>query len=401
MPLFAYQSMNPEGKLVRGRLRAANLADLEVRLRRIELDLVDGSPQERGKFSLGFGKVKRKDLINFCFHLEQLTSAGVPLLEGLGDLRDGATNPSFKETVADIIESIEGGMQLSAALEQHDDVFNQTFSSLIRAGEHSGTLPQVFRHLTETLKWQDELASHTKKIIMYPAMVGTVVLGVMVFLMMYLVPQLTVFIQNMGQELPLHTRLLIVVSKIFVNYWPLLLALPIGTLVAAIVAIRTSPMARYHYDQYLLRVWLIGPILHKIILARFTTFFAIMYGSGITVLECLRLSEQIANNSFVGAGVHRATQLISEGNNITDAFDQIRIFPPLVIRMLKVGESTGALESALRNAAYFYDREVKEQIGKLQTIIEPAMTVVLGLLLGWIMLSVLGPIYDTISKIKT
>jgi type IV pilus assembly protein PilC len=146
---------------------------------------------------------------------------------------------------------------------------------------------------------------------------------------------------------------------------------------------------------------MIGPVLHKIMLARFATFFAMMYGSGITILECIRLSEGIVGNRVVAAGLRRAGQLISEGQGITAAFQHTGIFPPLVIRMLKVGETTGALDGALRNVSYFYNREVKEMIEKVQAMIEPAMTVILGVMVGWIMLSVMGPIYDTISKIRT
>jgi type IV pilus assembly protein PilC len=401
MPMFAHQSMNPAGKLVRGRLLAANLADLELRLKRMELDLIDGRLAPHAGWSLGKRTVGRKELINFCFLMEQVTGSGVPVLHGLGDLRDGTDHPGFREVIADMIENIEGGMQLSAALAQHPAIFDSTFTSLIMAGEHSGTLAEVFKNLCENLKWQDELAAQTKKLLLYPALVGTVVMGVTFFLMIYLVPQLTAFIKNMGEELPIHTQLLIFVSGIFVHYWYLLLTVPLGSLIIGALLIRYSERARYKADQYKLRIWVVGPILHKIILARFVTFFAMMYGSGITVLECLRLSEGIVSNLAVAAGVRSARQMITEGHSITAAFQNTGTFPLLVIRMLKAGEATGSLDGSLRNVSYFYNREIKELIERLQSIVEPAMTVILGLLLGWIMLSVLGPIYDTISKMKT
>jgi type IV pilus assembly protein PilC len=236
---------------------------------------------------------------------------------------------------------------------------------------------------------------------MYPAFVGTIVLGVTFFLMIYLVPQLTGFIKNMGQELPFHTKALIFVSDIFVNYWYVVLAIPVLAWAGLTILIRTDPRARYKADDFKLRVWMIGPILHKIILARFATFFALMYASGITILECIRLSEQIVSNKVIEGGLQRAGRLISEGQSVTTSFQNVGIFPPLIVRMLKVGEATGSLDKALRNVSYFYNREVKESIEKVQTMIEPIMTVILGAILGWIMLSVLGPIYDTISKIKT
>jgi type IV pilus assembly protein PilC len=400
MPLYAYRAMDAAGRTLPGTMDASNGHDLEMRLHRMELDLIEFKVA-KAPLALGKRAVKRQDLINFCFHMEQMSGAGVPILEGLNDLRDSLDHPRFREIVTDLIESIEGGQQLSGALAHHADVFDHTFTSLIMAGEQSGKLADVFKNLSESLKWQDELAAQTKKIVMYPAVVGLIVTGVTFFLMIYLVPQLTSFIRNMGGELPFHTKALIFVSNIFIHYWYILLALPLVGLVVGNQWLKHSPDARYIADGYKLRVWMVGPVLRKIILARFATLFAMMYGSGITILECIRLSEGIVGNRVIAYGLRRAAQLISEGQNVTAAFQNTGIFPPLVIRMLKVGEATGSLDSALRNVAYFYNREVKEMIEKVQAMIEPAMTVILGLLLGWIMLSVLGPIYDTISTIKT
>lgn len=401
MALYSYSSMNGAGKVVTGVIDAANAADLELRLRRMDLDLIDSKPTGQRTFTFGSKKISRKDLINFCFHMEQLTAAGVSVLDGLTDLRDSLDQPRFREIVADMIEDIEGGSQLSEAMLRHPLVFDQAFSSLVTAGEQSGKLSDVFKSLSESLKWQDELASQTKKIIMYPAFVGTIVFGVTIFLMIFLVPQLTGFIKNMGQELPLHTEVLIFVSNIFINFWYVVLALPVVIYVVLKLTLKNSAKARYWADEHLLRIWLVGPVLHKIILARFVTFFALMYASGITILDCIRLSEGIVNNLHVAAGLRQVRQLISEGQGVTAAFQITGMFPPLVIRMLKVGEATGALDNALRNVAYFYNRDIEDMIERVQALIEPVMTVVLGLLLGWIMLSVLGPIYDTISKIKT
>lgn len=401
MGMFNYRAMDAEGKIVRGNMDAANTPDLELRLKRMELDLLDCSAATQKGTLLKKWPIKRQDLINFCFYMEQLTGAGVPMLEGLADLRDSTDHPRFREIVAGLIESIEGGLQLSQALALHPEVFDQTFVSLIAAGEQSGRITEVFRNLTESLKWQDELAAQTKKLLMYPAFVGTIVLGVTFFLMIYLVPQLTGFIKNMGQELPFHTKALIFVSGIFINYWYVILAVPVLTWFSLAALIRTNPRARYKADEYKLRAWMIGPILRKIILARFATFFAMMYASGITILDCLKLSEQIVANKVIEDGLHRAGQLISEGQGVTAGFENTGMFPPLVLRMLKVGEATGALDAALRNVSYFYSREVKESIEKVQAMIEPIMTVTLGILLGWIMLSVIGPIYDIISKMKT
>lgn len=399
MALFTYKAMNTGGRVVHGQIEAINLVDLEMRLQRMDMDFINGTEVRRSGLLAG-GKVPRRELINFCFHMEQLARAGVPILEALTDLRDSIEHPRFRETIAGMIESIEGGRTLSQAMADHPKAFDKVFSSLILAGENTGKLPEVLASLNESLKWEDELSSHTKKLLMYPAFVGTVVIGITIFLMMYLVPQMAGFIRNMGHALPTQTLVLFAVSSAFQNYWYLILGLPIVVAIAVKIVVETNPAARYRFDDIKLRVPVLGPILRKIILSRFASIFAMMYSSGIAVIDSIRATEEVVGNAVIRDGLKRAGQLIAEGQNITVAFQNIGLFPPLVVRMLRVGENTGALDTALLNVAYFYNRDVRESIAKAQTMIEPAMTMIMGGLLGWVMLSVLGPIYDVITKLK-
>lgn len=398
MPLHAYKAMDQAGKFVHGRMDALNLVDLEMRLRRMDLDLINGEQVKPGGF--GGSKIGRRELITFCFHLDQLTRAGVPIIESLADLRDSLENPRFREVLADLIESVEGGKTLSQALAGHPQVFDGVFVSLIRAGEETGNLPHVLHNLTESLKWQDELAAQTKKLVMYPAFLAVVVVLVTLFMMLYLVPKMVAFLKNMGQELPLHTQLLIATSNFFVNYWYLVIALPLVLAAAIAVAIRSNPEARQRFDAAQLSLPWIGEILKKIILSRFAGVFAMMYASGISVLDSIRTTQGIVGNTIIRQGLQRVEEMIGDGQNITVAFQNVGLFPPLVIRMLRVGENTGSLDTALTNVSYFYNRDVRESIARVQAMIEPAMTIIVGFILGWVMLAVLGPIYDTISKLK-
>lgn len=399
MTAFEYKAINDDGKIVLGRIDAANDSDLETRLARMGLEVIRVRPAKEGGWQFGRGKVGRQELITFTFHLEQLTRAGVPILEGLSDLRESVDNPRFREVIAALIEDIEGGKTLSEALARFPIIFNRVFTSLIKAGEQSGMLPDILRNLTESLKWLDELAAHTKKIVMYPAFVGTVVMGVMFFMMIYLVPQLTSFIASVGQELPFHTLALIAVSDFVIAYWYAILAAPPIAFFTLRYLARTNSRVRFAVDGYKLKIWPVGPIYAKILLSRFASNFALMYTAGITVLDALRTSEQLVDNKVVEEALQRVQRQIGDGVGLTTAFQNTGLFPPLVIRMLKVGENTGALDTALANVSYFYNRDVKESIERVQTMIEPALTVVLGLLLGWVMLSVLGPIYDILGKI--
>jgi type IV pilus assembly protein PilC len=309
-------------------------------------------------------------------------------------------NPRFREVVSGLIESIEGGKNLSQSLAEFPEVFSKVFVSLVRSGEQTGRLPEVLKSLSESLKWEDELAAQTKKLMMYPAFVGGIVLLVTFFLMIYLVPQMTGFIRNMGQEIPLQTVILIAVSNFFVDYWWAVLAAPFVAWFGVRFAARTYPQVAFALDRYKITMPLVGPILKKIILSRFASSFAMMYASGITVLDAVRSCEEIVGSRPIENALHSAGQQIAEGKNLTAAFQDVGLFPPLVIRMLRIGENTGALDTALLNVSYFYNREVKEAIGRVQAMIEPALTLVLGAILGWVMLSVLGPVYDTISKMK-
>jgi type IV pilus assembly protein PilC len=399
MATYAYKAMNQVGRFVHGRMDAVNLIDLEMRLKRLDLDFINGNPVKQGTM-FGGGSVSRRELINFCFHLEQLASAGVPIIEGLVDLRDSLVNPRFREVIAGLVESIEGGKTLSQAMRDHPKVFDEVFAALVRAGEDSGTLPQVLKGLVDSLKWQDELAAHTKKLVTYPAFLGIVVTAVTFFLMIYLVPKMAGFIRNMGHELPLQTKILIAVSNFFVDYWYVVLIVPVVTVLALQAVIRTNPAARRRFDGIKLRLPVVGDILRKIILSRFAGVFAMLYAAGISILDSIRITEAIVGNVVIREGLVEIGQMIGEGQQITVAFQNVGLFPPLVIRMLRVGENTGGLDTALANVGYFYTRDVRESIERAQSMIEPMMTLIVGVILGWVMLAVLGPIYDVITKLK-
>jgi type IV pilus assembly protein PilC len=399
MPLMQYKAMDERGRIATGRMEAANAADLESRLERIGLDLVNFAEAKTRSTATSGTRVPRRELISFCFQLEQLINAGVPLMEGLEDLRDSVEDRRLREVVAGMVESIEGGKNMSQAMEEFPQVFDGVFVNLVRAGEFSGQVGPVLRKITENLKWQDEQAAQVKKLLMYPAFLGLVVMLVLAFLMTYLVPQLVGFIRNMGQELPWHTQILIGISNFFVEFWWLVILSPVIAAAGIILIYNASPGFQYALDDFKLRLWVIGPILKKIILARFANYFALMYASGITVLECVRICEGLVGNKAVEEATRRAGRQIADGASISAGFESTGLFPPLVLRMLRVGESTGALDTALLNISYFYNRDIEESMQRLQAMIGPAMTVLLGAILGWVILSVLGPIYDLIGQI--
>ncbi|HYC44771.1 MAG TPA: type II secretion system F family protein [Burkholderiales bacterium] len=401
MPSFEYKAVDKTGKTVRGGLEAVNEADLELRLRRMSLDLITCKSVDRklSRFS-GGGRITRQDLINFCFDIEQMSRSGIPMLDGLRDLRNSIESPRFREVLTVMIEDMEGGKLLSQCMAGHPETFDKVFVSLVAAGEATGRLPEVFQNLAESLKWQDELASQTRRLLIYPSMVLLVVTGVVLFLLIYLVPQVTQLLKTMGIELPFQTRILIGASNLVLEWWPVLFGVPLILGIVAMIAGAQSPRLQYLWDRLKLRLPIVGSILQKIILARFATFFALMYESGITVLEAMRTSEDIVGNRVIADGLQRVGQQVSAGASLTECFHNLGIFPPLVIRMLRVGENTGALDVALRNVNYFYTRDVRESVDKALKLLEPTITLGLGVVLALIMWSVLSPVYDVLSKLK-
>lgn len=400
MPSFNYKAIDKLGRPAMGQVDALNEVDLEIRLERMGLDLITFRQAKKSTSLFNRNKVSNQDLVMFCFQLEQLTSAGVPLLECLHDLRESNPNPYFQKVLGAVSAEVEGGKMLSQALAEHPSVFSEVFVSLIDAGEQTGQLPVVFNNLFNTIRWQDELVSQTKKLLAYPAFVAVVVLGAVAFLMSYLVPQMVSFLRNMGQELPLNTKILIVISNAFVNYWWLIISVPILIFVALATIIQSNPMARYRFDMIKLNLPITGPILHKIIMARFARYFALMYQTGIPILDAIKICEKIVGNQVVADALSRAYAQINAGDSMSESFRNAGLFPPLVVRMIRVGESTGALDKSLLNISYFYDRDVNDAMQKMLKMIEPALTVLLGAILGFIMFSVLGPVYDSFSKLK-
>jgi len=399
MPFFDYRAIDQTGRSVKGVLSAVNDIDLELRLKRMGLDLITLSELSRQYAPQGRERVTRRDLVTFCIHMRYITRAGIPLLEGLRDLRDTMEKRGFRDVLTALLEDLEGSKVLSQALSAHPAVFGAVFVHSVRAGEQTGLLDAVFERLAESLKWQEEVASKAKRLMIYPALVLVVVGAAILFLLVYLVPQVLTLVETMGVQLPLPTLILMAVSSALRSYWliALLLALALGG--GLPLWVKKSEAGRDWWDRTQLRLPIIGPIVQKIVLSRFTNTLAMMYRSGVTVLDALRAGEKVAGNRVIAGGIHRAAQMIADGRGLSESFQSLALFPPLVIRMLRVGETTGALDEALDNVTFFYNREVLDSIENGLRILEPLLTAILGLLLGGILVSVLLPIYDLIGNL--
>jgi type IV pilus assembly protein PilC len=402
VPSFHYKAIDKTGQPARGGLDAVNEVDLELRLRRMGLDLITCKQVDRQTSTTlaAGGAVTRQDLVNFCFDMEQMIRSGIPLLDGLRDMRDSIDSARFREVLTIMTEDMEAGNVLSQCMATHTDVFDRVFISLIRAGEQSGQLPEIFKNLADTIRWQDELISQTRRLLMYPALTLVVVLAVMAALLIFLVPQIAQLFKSMGMELPMQTRMLLAVSGIARDFWLPILLTPVIAVITLVIVVRRSSKAAYLWDYAMLRLPIIGPIIQKIILSRFANVFGLMYRSGITVLDAIRISEEVVGNRVVADGLNRAVQQIAAGDGMTESFNNLGLFPPLVIRMLRVGEATGALDVSLANVTYFYNRDVKDSVDKGMKMLGPALTLILGGMIAFVIWAVLGPVYDILGKLK-
>lgn len=398
--VYKYKAITLEGKIRNDRIEADNLLDLEQRLGGMGLELINFSEFKGSAFSFKSKKITRKELINFSFQMQQLTKSGVTILDGLKDLSESVAEGRLREILTGLVDEIEGGKTFSQALAEFPSIFDEVYITLIRVGEESGRISEVLADLAENLKWQDEMMSHTKKIMIYPTIVSVVVLAVVSFLMVYLVPQLIPFIKDIGGEIPFHTVALIATSEFIGSYWYLVISLPVVLYIIIGNIRKRYPEFNFKIDQLKLKMILFGPLILKSNLARFSNYFAMMYSSGLTVLEALKISDKLVNNTVIAKAVVDVRQLIEEGELISSSFKTVGLFPPLVIRMLKVGENTGALDESLMNISYFYNREVKETVDKIEASLAPMLTVILGGLMLWIMIAVLGPVYDSLTKIE-
>ena len=399
MPSYTYHAINEKGRSVRGTVIADNELDLESRLKQIGLDLVEAKVAKQKKASRR-GKIKTKNLIVLCMHLEQLDRAGVPLHDALADVRDSADSPKLRDILTGVYEAVRNGTIFSEALAAYPRVFNDVFVGLIASGEKTGNLAESFTHLAEHLKWAAEIQRKIKKATRYPMVLLCVITLVISVLMVFVVPKLVDFLIAQGFSLPLHTRALIAVSWAFQNYWYLIIGLPVGTVMLLLFLYRTWEPFAYKADAMILHLPILGQVVRKIDMARFSHFFSVMFNSGIDILESLEGAKNVVHNRVLKESIDLVKTNISNGNSMTSSLRMSNQFPNLVVRMFKVGEDSGNIKEALENINFFYVREVNDAVEGMVGAIQPILTVVMGVLIFWVIAAVFGPLYESFSKIK-
>ncbi len=398
MAVFIYSALNERARTVRGTMVAENEIDLETRLKELDLDLVRYREQTK-KGGRG-SNIKLKDMIILCLHLEQLCRAGVPIHEGLGDVRDSTDSVKLRDVLTDVLEKVKTGSKLSEAFATYPRIFNEIFVGLVAAGEKNGNLTESFVHISDHLKWSNDLRRRVKKATTYPIVLLVFMSAVIAILMTFVVPKLIKFILDQGFEVPMHTKALIYVSEAFQSSWYLIFGIPFGIFMVIMTLYRTVDGFAYWIDSMVLRLPVLGNTVRKVNLARFTHFFSVMFKSGIEIPDALLAARNVVRNRVIKQSVEIVYTSILEGNNLTSSLRMTNEFPTLVIRMFKVGEDSGNMNDALSNIKFFYDREVSDSVDGMVGLIQPTLTLLMGGLIFWVIAAVFGPLYQSFSQMK-
>ncbi|MCV6590733.1 MAG: type II secretion system F family protein [Marinobacterium sp.] len=396
---YQWFGINSAGDRVNGTARASSEDELEIRLARSGIDVLSIRVHRQLNITLGGSRVTLRDIVALTIQLEQLLRAGLSLMDVLDDLAASTENRAMREILSDIYDQMEGGKSFSDALMSYPQYFDRVFVYLVKVGEESGNLEHTLGQLAEMKKWQDELQAKAKKIMIYPSILLLVITMVFTFMMIFVVPDIVKFVTDMGGEIGPSTQALIATSDFMVDYWYTVLVTPIVLTVVIKLLLRRSDPFRLLWDRMLLKLPLFGEIIRKIKLARMANTIGIMYSSGISLPEIIRMVRNVMGNAVLERAMDRVGVAINDGRSVHESFDITGEFPPLVTRMIKVGERTGRMDEAMGNISYFYDREAKELIERIEPAVEPLLTITMAIIIGWVMSAVLGPVYDIITQI--
>ena len=397
---YTYRALDQRrNRVVKGSMQAFNEKALEQTLIDSNMVLISFKEVKKGLFSSAklFNRITSKDLITMFIHFEQLEQAGVPLLDSLADLKDYSENQKIKDMAADIYESVKGGKLLSESMEKFPKIFDPVMISLIRMGEKTGNLQLAFKNICENLKWSAEIKRKTIKAIRYPIFTLVIMLIVTAIMLKVVVPKVTGFILDQGIEIPGYTKALIATSDFFQKYFFSGLLYAVGIFIVIKILARNK-VIKYQIDFLKLKLPVMGAIMQKIDLSKFTKFFGVTFTSGIPVLDCLTISGNVVQNTVLRTEIEKIKQEVSDGRSVSSAISASPYFPNMVLRMLKVGEESGNMGDAMKNIEYFYTAEIDDSIEKIIGTLQPMIMFVMGGLMAWVIAGVFGPIYGNFDN---
>lgn len=402
MPNFAYKGRDAGGHLVEGVLEGATaglVADMllgrgltPVEIKETRRSVAAATDKPAG-ISLFKPKVGHIDILLFSRQIHTLLKAGVPIMRALAGLQESATNPAMKAVIQDVRESLEAGRELSVALARHPKVFSPFYVSMVRVGEATGLLDEIFLRLFEHLEFERFMREQVKSALRYPAFVVLAMAAAIVVINLFVIPAFAKVFKGFGAELPLMTKILLAFSDFMVAWWPAML----GAVVVGAFAFRAwvrTPKGGYEWEAIALRMPIAGKILHKAALARFARSFALGTRSGVPLMQALANSAQTVDNSYIARRIDGMRDNVERGESVLRAAIAAGFFTPVVLQMVAVGEESGALDDMMEEIGQMYQREVEYELKTLGAQIEPILIVVLGVLVLVLALGVFLPMWD-------
>ena len=401
MPVFTFTGTDPQGKKIAGERLADSKAAVTMQLRRERI--IPGAIKEKGKEfalpKLGTGKVPVKDIAVFFRQFSVMIDAGLPLVQCLEILAANQENQVFQKCLTGVRQSVEGGTTLSNAMRQYPKIFDDLTTNMIEAGEAGGILDTILQRLATYVEKAVKLKSAVKSALIYPVSVISIAALVVGCLLKFVVPIFANMFISMGVDLPLPTKIVIGLSNFIGRFWWLIF-LSMGLIFMAITYIRKDPKGRYMFDKMLLNLPVIGNVLRKIAVARFTRTLGTLITSGVPILEGLTITARTSGNAVLEDALMKVRKAVEEGRTIVDPLKESGVFPNMVTQMIGVGEATGAMDAMLQKIADFYEDEVDAATKDMLTLLEPIMIGVLGVVVGGIVISLYMPLFSMISKLS-
>jgi type IV pilus assembly protein PilC len=402
MPYFNYTIRDANGQTRSGKVEAPNAEELRKRLQAEGLQVLEVTEDRKAPRvpAGGYGRVKLSDLAIFARQFSTMLDAGVSLIRCLDVLQAQTNNARLRKILMDLSARVESGESLSRSMARHPKAFSQLIIGLIRAGEVGGVLEESLQRIAGFLEKDVELRRKIRSALTYPVIVLLAAVGIVIFLVSWLVPQFASLFKELGiKEMPAPTQFLIDLSALFTQRWYVVIIAVVAILIAYKLFVSTR-VGRRVADRVKLRVPVFGPLHHKIVMARFSRTMGTLLASGVPILQAMETVAGVVGNSVVSDAVIESRARIREGEKIADPLQRSKMFPPMVVHMVSVGEESGSLDHMLNKIADFYENEVEMTIASLTAAIEPVMIVLLGVIVGFIVISMFLPMIEVISNLS-
>jgi type IV pilus assembly protein PilC len=400
MPMFEYTARSQTGQIQKGQMDVSSKDDVTAYLRKNRLIMVSVREQPKQiKLSLGGSRIKTRDIVIFTRQFATMINAGLPLVQSLNILAAQTENKALAEVTRAVVYDVESGNTLENAFSKHPKAFSALYVNMVAAGEAGGILDTILLRLATFLEKNDALVRKVKGAMIYPGVIISVAMVAIVILLIFVIPTFQGMFASANMELPLPTRIVIGMSNFLTHFWWAILAV-IGGAVFAIRSYYASPAGRLQIDAMLLKAPVLGDVIRKSAVSRFTRTLGTLVSSGVSILEGLEITAKTAGNQVVHNAVMESRQSIAGGETIAAPLEKSKVFPPMVISMIAVGEQTGGLDEMLSKIADFYDEEVDVAVSALLSLMEPAMIVVLGVIVGGMVIAMYLPIFDMMNTVQ-